>query len=230
MVSSKKMDRARNGPGMFEIVFGVVLSVVLGVLLGVIHLVFKPVEVVAKMPEEIVPGQVYFVEGAVNSGKARQWTRKRQMLADGAAADVTFTEEELNAWMASANVQPQQAKGAAPAAAAAPAALFTPERVNFRIQGGSLQVGMLGKIAAVGVTQDLVFHTRGTFVEGAEGYVFSPDQLYVGSLPVHKVPGLTEILMKRVAEAQQLPEDLVTTWKKLKLVAVEDNVLRLVLP
>lgn len=227
MVSTKKMDRARNGPGMFEIVFGVVLSVVLGALLGVIHLVFKPVEVVAKMPEEIVAGQVYFVEGAVNSGKARQWTRKRQMLADGAAADVTFTEEELNAWMASANVQPK--KNADPAAAA-PAALFTPERVNFRIQGGSLQVGMLGKIEAVGVTQDLVFHTRGTFVEGAEGYVFAPDQLYVGSLPVHKVPGLTELLMKRVAEAQALPEDLMTTWKKLKLVAVEDNVLRLVLP
>jgi hypothetical protein len=224
MVSNKKMDRALNGPGMFEIVFGVILSLVLGVLLAALHLVFKPVEVAKKPPESPTPGQVYMIEGSVNSGKARQWTRKRQMLADGAAADVTFNEEELNAWMASATPQPQ--KGALESADAT----YIPEKVNFRIQGGVLQVGLLGKVVLLGMNRDLVFHTRGTFVEGGGGYEFSAEELYVGSLPTHKVPGLTPFLIKRAMAAQALPEDLMATWKKLKLVAVEDDVLRLVLP
>lgn len=223
MVYNKKMDRAQNGPGMFEILFGVILSITLGVLLAALHLVFKPVEVVNRPPEELVPGQVYFIEGSVNSSKAQQWKRKRQMLVEGASADVTFSEEELNSWMASSTAQLSKDEENA-------TALFEPERVNFRIQGGALQVGLLGKVAAVGVSHDLVFQTRGTFVEGTEGYVFDPKEFFVGSLPVHRVPGLTSLLMKRVTAAQELPEDLKETWRKLKLVAVEDNVLRLVLP
>lgn len=223
MAFNKKMDRAANGPGMVEIVFGAVLSVALGVALAALHLVFKPVEVVAKMPAEIVPGQVYFVEGGSSSSKARQWSRKRQMLADGNAADVSFNEEELNAWMAGANSQQQKAAGAEEA-------LYTPERVNFRIQGGVLQVGVLGDLSAVGMTHQLVFQTRGTFVEGDGGFAFKADELFIGSLPAHKVPGLVPLLIKRAVAAQELPDEIKAAWQRLKLVAVEDNVLRIVLP
>lgn len=227
MASNKKIERALKGPGFFEIVFGVILSLVLGMSLAVLHLIFKPVEVVAKPPETAVAGQVYFIEGAVNSGKSRQWMRKRQMLAEGASADVAFTEEELNAWIASATPQPQ--KNAA-AAAANPETLFTPDHVNFRIQKGVLQVGLLGKLTVLGMSRDLVFHTRGKFIKGDNGYVFTADELYLGSLPAHTVPNLTSLIMERILAAQALPEDLKATWKKLSLVAVEDNVLRLVLP
>ncbi len=223
MASNKKIDRALKGPGTFEIVFGVLLSIILGALIAALHLVFKPVEVVNKPPETVVAGQVYLIEGSMNSSMARQWQRKRQMLAEGNSADVTFNEEELNAWMSS--VAPQAGKAAGSADA-----VFTPQRINFRIREGVLQAGMLGKIAVVGIDRDLVFQTRGRFVRGAEGFAFTADELYVGSLPVHKVPMLTPLLMKRVLAAQELPEDLVATWKKLNLVAVEDNLLRLVLP
>jgi hypothetical protein len=227
MASNKKIERALNGPGFFEISFGVILSLALGVLLAALHLIFKPVEVVAKPPETAVSGQVYLVEGSANSSKSRQWMRKRQMLADGAAADVSFTEEELNAWMAS--MAPQPPKGAA---AETPETLFAPEKVNFRIQNGILQVGLVGKVSvsALGLSRDMVFQTRGKFVKGDNGYVFAADELYLGSLPTHTVPHLTELIMERVLAAQQLPEDLKATWKKLNLVAVEDNTLRLVLP
>jgi hypothetical protein len=225
MASNKKIERALNGPGFFEIIFGVILSLVLGVLLAVLHLIFKPVEVVAKPVETPVPGRVYFVEGATNSSKSRQWTRKRQMLAEGNAADVSFTEEELNAWMASAAPQPQ--KGAA---AATPETIFNPERVNFRIQHGVLQVGLLGKLSVLGLNLDMVFQTRGKFTKGDNGYVFTADELYLGSLPTHMIPNLTPLLIERIQAAQELPEDLKATWKKLSLVAVEDNALHLVLP
>ncbi len=227
MASNKKIDRALNGPGLFEITLGVVLSVALGVLLAAVHLIFKPVEVVAKPADAIEPGRVYVVDGAVNSSKARQWTRKRQILAEGNTAEVTFTEEELNAWVASA--APTNPKGA-PAAAAGPEPLFAPDRVNFRIADGVLQVALLGKFSLFGITQDMVFHTRGKFVEGAAGFEFTADELYLGSLPTHIVPNLKPFLVKRIMAAQALPEDLKATWAKLKLVAVENNTLRLVLP
>jgi len=145
MASNKKIERALNGPGPFEIILSILLSLVLGVLLAALHLVFKPVEVVKKAEEAVEVKNVYFVEGAVNSAKSRQWTRKRQMLTEGAAVDVVFNEEELNAWMATATPKP-----AAPAPGATPAqpAMIQPERINFRIQEGVLQVGLLGKLSA----------------------------------------------------------------------------------
>jgi hypothetical protein len=224
MVSNKKIDRALNGPGMFEITLGVLFSLSAGVLLAALHLIFKPVTVVDKPPETAERGQVYFVQGSADGSKARQGTRKRQMLAEGNPANVSFNEEELNAWMASATQQPQ-------AGTPGPASeLFTPETVNFRIQQGLLQIGLQGKLAAAGFTRKLVFQTRGKFVPGAKGFEFAAEEFYIGSLPTHLVPGLTPYLIKRVLAAQELPEDLQATWKKLKLVAVEDNSLRLVLP
>lgn len=224
MTSNKKIERALNGPGWFEITLGVLLSLTLGVLLAALHLIFKPVEVAAKLPETPESGKVYFIEGSSNGNKARQWQRKRQILADGATADVIFTEEELNAWMASATPKPAQG-----AAATAPA-VVTPEKVNFRIQGGVLQVGVLNKVAVMGLTLDLVVQTRGKFVRGDGGFRFTADEFYIGSLPAHIVPGLVPMIMERLMSAQELPEDLKTTWSKLKLVAVEDNSLHLALP
>ena len=85
-------------------------------------------------------------------------------------------------------------------------------------------------VSALGLSRDMVFQTRGKFVKGDNGYVFSPDELYLGSLPTHTVPHMTSLIMERVLAAQELPEDLKATWKKLNLVVVEDNTLRLVLP
>lgn len=227
MVFNKKLERAQNGPGLIEVTFGVLLSLMLGVSLAALYLIFKPVEIVAKPPEAPAPGQVYFVEGAANGGKARQWTRKRQILAEGAPADLTFSEEELNAWISSATPQ-KNSKAEAEALAAAN--FFVPERVNFRIQQGVLQMGLVGKFSIFGFEPPLVIQTRGTFEQGASGFSFSAKELYIGSLPTHVVPNLTPWLMNRVFAAQQVPEDLKASWQKLRLVAIEGNVLRLVMP
>lgn len=226
--TNKRLERAQHGPGLFDITFGVVLSLALGVALAAVHLIFKPVEVVAKPPEAPTPGQVYFVEGAVNSGKSRQWTRKRQTLSEGAPAEIVFTEEELNAWFASATPQANQPKKKDEADAAAATNFYVPERVNFRIQDGALQMGVVGKFSVFGWEQPLVVHTRGTFEPGLNGYVFKADQLFVGSLPAHAVPNLAPWLMNRVFAAQQFPDDLKTAWQKVQLAAVEGNTLRLV--
>jgi hypothetical protein len=225
MASNKKIDRALNGPGVVEITLGVVLSLTLGVLLGVLHLIFKPVETVEKPVDGAKAGQVYFVQGSVNSGKARQWTRKRQMLTDGGSVDMAFNEEELNAWASNLMPQASPQKGADTSGS-----IFTPEKVNFRISDDVMQVGLLGQISQFGFEQEMVFQTRGKFEPGPDGFRFSPDELYVGSLPVHRVPGLAPWLIQRIITAQELPENVKETWSKIKLVAVEGNTLRIVTP
>jgi hypothetical protein len=223
MATNKKIDRALNGPGPFEIILGILLSLTLGVVLAALHLVFKPVEVVTKPADATEVGVVYLVEGASSSSKARQWTRKRQMLSDGGPVEVVLVEEELNAWIAGAGPKPA---GATPDKAA----IIAPERINFRIQESLLQVGVVGKLTAFGIEHEMVVQTRGAFAPGQDGFVFEPKELFIGSLPAHMVPGLSGFFLKRLAASQELPEDIQAMWKKLTLVAVEGNTLRLTSP
>jgi len=236
MVSLTKTERALRGPGVFEITLGVFLSILLGAVLAAVYLVFKPVEAVKELPKDPVLGAVYFVQGATDANKSRQWMRKRQMLSEGGTADITFSEEELNAWIA--NVMPQAPaapKASAPAkpdankpAASGPFVVM--DRPNFRIRDGVLQMGMPTTINALGFSLPLIFQTRGHFARGDNGYVFVADELYVGSLPTQLVPGLKNLIVNRILAAEDIPDDLRTAWGKLSLVAVEGNLLHLSLP
>ncbi len=238
MASLTKTERAMRGPGFFEISLGVVLSIVLGVALAAVYLVLKPVEVVKELPKEPVIGAVYFVQGAIDSNKSRQWMRKRQMLSEGGTADIIFSEEELNAWIAS--VVPQAAsKAKSKTATPDPAAVTKPEpagpfllldRPNFRIRDNVLQLGLPATLNAFGVSLPLVLQTRGHFAQGANGYVFVADELYVGSLPTQRVPGLKDLIVQRMLVSVEIPDDLRTAWSKLSLVAVEGDGLHLSLP
>ncbi len=243
MASLTKTERALRGPGLFEITMGVVLSVVLGAVLAVVFLILKPVEVVKELPKEPVLGAVYFLEGSTDANKSRQWQRKRQMLSEGNTADITFSEEELNAWIGSMVPQaaPAKPKAApvpakptdpkAPDAKPAPAGPFLVlDRPNFRIRDNVLQMGLPTTINAFSVSMPLILQARGHFDKGANGFVFVEDELYIGSFPTQKVPGLKNFIVQRLLAAQEIPDDLRTAWSKLSLVAVEGNVLHLSLP
>lgn len=220
MASQKRIERELNGPGLFEITLGALMGIVLGVVLGCLYLILKPVEILTKPPETQGAGDVYFVKGDVNTTKARQWTRKQQLLSAGGAADVLFNEEELNAWVASATAKTPSDSSK----------VVVPESVNFRIRDGVMQVGIIGKFQALEMTHPFVIQARGKFAPGANGFEFIADELYIGSLPTHRFPGLPQWLMQRALAAQELPEELTTMWLKLKLVAVEDSMLHVIVP
>jgi hypothetical protein len=239
MASLSKTERALRGPGVFEITLGVLMSISLGVVLASVYLIFKPVETVKELPKEPVLGAVYYVQGSSDANKARQWQRKRQMLSEGATADISFTEEELNAWIASvvpqAAAKPKPGPAAKPddKAAAAPAAagpLVVVDRPNFRIRDNVLQVALPTTVNAFGFSLPLILQARGHFDKGANGFVFVEDELYFGSFPAHRVPPLKNLIVARLLAAQDIPGDLRTAWEKLILVAVEGNTLRLSLP
>jgi hypothetical protein len=240
-MKDKKLQRALYGPSLTEVTLGAALSVALGAIVGVAYLVYKPVETVKALPKEadMVPGQIYFVEGSRESGKAKQWRTKRKQLAESVPGEIAFIEDELNAWFSpdapAAKPAPKPVAGKAPEPAAEPETpipdeLITWSHPGFRIADNAVQVSCMATFNPLRMlTLDLpvVVQANGGFEKEGEEFVYAPKTLYVGSLPVHRIPGATSYLMKRARESQALPDQGLEAWKKVASVTVDGRVLKI---
>ncbi len=258
--SEEKLARELQGPGLFSIIFGAGLSLLVGVLLGVAHLVIKPVEkkTEKELAKEtagsasVLYRPVYFTEGSTAGGSG--WRTKQQAFTGGQPGEILLNEAELNALIAalapppsapSKPAAPPPAKPASSADKSKPAAPVTkpaepaepefvaatlaPGVVNFRVRGGVLQVAMAGNLSLLDLAP--LVQLRGGFAKGADGFVFQPAEFYFGSLPLHKIPGLSSWLLNKMLAAQKgVPDDLKTAWQKLRNITVEGDNLRLTPP
>ncbi|MDD3180618.1 MAG: hypothetical protein PHQ04_09730 [Opitutaceae bacterium] len=237
MAISKKVDRALYGPGMLEVALGAILGFALGLMLAFLFLAFKPVQVVKEVPKEPAKGMVYYQEGSKDSSKSRSLLVKRQRFVEGST--VAFTEDELNAWVATwsspptaTSPAPAAKPGEPPAPAATSQGLFVPSTPNFRIHDGKLQVGMKCKVnlAALGFTQDVIVQADGGFKKEGDRFVFAPDAVYLGSCPVQRLVGVAGPLVSRLSALFPVPDDIKTAWGKLTDVAVDGSALKLTAP
>jgi len=245
-MKDKKLERALYGPSLFEVTLGAVLSVLLGAVGAVAYLVFKPVEIVKPLPkeEERIAGQVYFVEGSKETGKAKQWRTKRKQLAEGMPGEISFIEDELNAWFAPEVVAAKPAKPAKPGPGkpAEPAVeepvpvpdeLVTFSHPSFRIADSSMQIScsaVFNPLAMVTLNVPIIVQANGGFEKRGDQYVYAPKTLMLGSLALHRVPGATSYLMKKAMETQALPEAGLAAWKKVENVTLDGRVLKVVVP
>lgn len=251
---SRKIERAKYGPSMLEVFLGALLSLLLGAVLAVAYLIVEPVEVGTPQTKDEPAGPVTYVKGAQDLDHGKQWLRKKQLFTEGVSVEVN--EDELNSWItAGTTPEPSRAadaKKAVPAAAhpaahaaahpvppaAAPATPPAPGGFiqfgtpNFRIADGVLQIGSEGELDVdmLGIKRPLILQASGRFVKQAGGFAFVPDQLYVGSCPMHKLPGVAEFLVARVLANEKIPEDIAAAWKKLAAVSIEGRSLRLTMP
>ena len=244
-MKDKKLERALYGPSLFEVTLGAALSVLLGAVGAVAYLVFKPVEIVKALPkeEERIAGQVYFVEGSKETGKAKQWRTKRKQLAEGVPGEISFIEDELNAWFApevaaapKAAAKPAPGKPAAPVAeepVPVPDELVTFSHPAFRIADNSMQIScsaVFNPLAMVTLNVPIIVQANGGFEKQGDQFVYAPKTLMLGSLALHRVPGATNYLMKKAMETQALPEAGLAAWKKVENVTVDGRVLKVVVP
>ena len=218
---SKKIERELQGPGWTEVIFSAVLSLLLGVVLAAVCLVFKPVVVAKELPKDRAPDTVYYVAGSHDSSKARQASAKEKAFLQGGS--VVVNEDELNTILAPA------APGGK-AAAPAPTGVLTPGALNARIRDNVLQLAVPLHVSVAGFDQDLIAQARGGFEKNGDMFVFAPSEVYVGSCPVQRIPGLSAMLLKRVYAATPVPPEVVAAWQKLADVAVEGTTLRLSMP
>ncbi len=211
---NKKMQREQNGPSWTEVILGAALSLALGSALAAAFLILKPVTTVRERPKEPAKDVVYQVEGTRDASKARQLPAKQAAFLRGES--VELIEEELNALAAAAPSAPVPAGKAATASAP-----------NFRIRDGAMQIALPVQFAAAGLERRIVVQARGGFEQDNGVFVFAPDEMWVGSCPVHRLPLVPGVVMRRLFAAMTVPEELATAWRGLAEVTVEGNTLRL---
>ncbi len=230
-----KIGKAKYGPSLNEVVIGAALSLLLGAALATIYLVTTPVRVVHELPKVPEDGTVYYTEGTRSFEQSKQWMRKKQLFLEGSS--VSVNEDELNAWIRAETgtaPAPTPAGGAKTATATprAPAPLFQVEAPNFRVRDGMVQLGCRATINLdfMGLSLPLVAQATGRFERHGDAFSFVPEKCYIGSFPVHRLPGLdgptVGFLMARV----QVSEEIRNAWRKLTSVAVEGDTVRLSMP
>jgi len=199
------------------------------VVLAATHLILKPVETVGVLPKSPVPGTVYFLEGSKDTNKGNTWLRKRQAFLDGQSIDLI--EDELNTAVATPIEKPKGGAGQ-PASAATPPpandALLTPGAVNFRIDGGQVQVGVPVKVNLLDAT--VIVQAAGGVVKKGDTFTFVPKVFYIGSCALDRLPIVEGLIMRRLFAAQGVPKELTDAWAKLANVSVEGKTLKLAMP
>jgi hypothetical protein len=87
---------------------------------------------------------------------------------------------------------------------------------------------MAASFSVLGLGIGPLVDITGGFAKGSDGFALQPREFYLGSLPFHKIPGLADLLLKRMLAAQTgVPPELRAAWQKLGNVAVDGDKLTL---
>lgn len=221
-MADKKVEKALYGPSTLEVALGALLGLLLGVVLAGVYLVAKPVQTVKELPAEPAKGAVYYVAGKVDPTRGRGFDAKQKAFVAG--GQVAVSEEELNAWAASLGA-------AAPGAPAQPAPAAANEflsasGLNFRLVDGRLQVAQKVLLNYFGLSKEVMMVATGGFERAGEGFVFRAESLYLGSCPLHALPGAGNALARALTARAKVSDDFRAAWAKLTAIAVEDNLLK----
>lgn len=219
-----KTARDAYNPSWTEVILGALLSLLLGAVLAAAFLVLKPVATVKELPKEPDANVVYYIEGTRDSTRARQAAAKQKTFLEGGA--VTLNEDELNQLVAPAA---GAAKPAQPGAEPAAEQMLTAGAPNFRIRDGMLQIAVPVRVSVAGFDQRVIVQARGGFVKRAEGFVFDPEEMYVGSCPVHRLPAVEGVVMKKFVSGAGLPDDVRQAWSAVTDVKVDGSTLQVTL-
>lgn len=221
-MSSASLERSKYGPGWFEILFVAWLSMLFGVLLAAVFLAFKPVLSGSKIPKDLPPGTLTYVEGSNDPQRGAGWLKKRQALMEGQS--VELIEQEIN--VALLQAYEKQAKKNKPKKGEEP--FLMPGSLNVRIQEGQFQLGW--PIQVPMLERSVYIQTRGVFEKRGDVVAFVPERTYIGSLPLHLLPFVQAEVFKRLGDLHPKPADLVQAWSKVDSAVVEGKVLRLSVP
>lgn len=240
-MADKKLEKALYGPSMTEVALGAVLGLVVGVLGACVYLVFKPVAQVKELPKEPLRSVVYYIPGTESNAKSKGWQAKQKQMLSGKAFSLSLVEDELNMWantIADPAPAPKPAgkPGAKPAAKTedAPKAvgdgIFNPGKPNFHIVDGKLQIGGKCLLNWYGLTYEVTVVTTGTFSKSGDSVSFSADKVYLGSCPVHLLPGVAGPLVAHLITRVKVADEMRAAWAKLDSASIEGGALKLVAP
>ncbi len=234
-MADKKIEKALYGPSTTEVALGAILGLIAGLFAACVYLVFKPVQLVKEVPKETTRGTVYYIPGSDSTAKAKTLAAKQKIFVAGGS--VELTEDELNAWStATFSAAPPAPAAAKPGAAPAPAApagapaldgIFNPDRPNFKIKDGTMQIGFKCVLNWYGLTHEVIVLTTGTIQPSGDGFVYSPTTFYLGSCPLHLIPGAAKPLLAHLLGKKRAPDEINSAWAKASDVTLEGTTLKI---
>ncbi len=219
-MADHKVEKALYGPSTFEVALGALLGLLLGVILAGVYLVWKPMVTVKELPEEKQKGAVYYIAGKVDPTRGRGFEAKQKTFVAG--GQIAASEEELNAWAASLGA----AAPGQPAAAAPATEFLSASGLNFRFVDGRLQVGQKVLFNYFGLSKEVMMVATGGFTRAGDSFVFRPESFYLGSCPLHALPGIGDAFARALTARAKVSDDFRSAWAKLTALAVEDNLLK----
>jgi hypothetical protein len=230
-MATKNIDKELYGPSVTEVALGAVLGLLAGVLVACVYLVFKPVEQVKELPKEPARSVVYYLPGAESNAKSRGWQAKQKQFLAGTS--ITVVEDELNAWAATLSAPAAAKPGAKPAPAAnpdvakpAPEGLIIPYAPNFKVVGDKLQIGLKCTLNWYGLTYDTTVIATGGFGKSGDQVAFVTEKFYLGSCPMHLLPGLSGLIGSYVLSKEKVPDEVRTAWTKLTEATIEGGAVK----
>jgi hypothetical protein len=90
-----------------------------------------------------------------------------------------------------------------------------------------MQVGVPVTLNVLGFQQKVIAQARGGFAKHGNVFAYDPDEIYVGSCPVQRLPFVAGYLKAKVLASQKVPDDIAAAWSKLTNVSIEGNTLNL---
>lgn len=241
-MAKKKIDQALYGPSTLEVALGAGLGLITGVLVAAGFLMLRPAQPPAPPAKQSADapakGTVVYQPGKVDGNRGRGWRAKHDALVQG--GEVLLTEEELNGWAATLSAAPAPAplppKGAAkpgaspgpatPAKAETPPEFLTTRSVNFRIVGDRLQVATRVTLDYYGIGAEIVFQAAGRLEPRGATFAFVPETAYLGSCPLHRLPGATPLVLHTLVRRQKVSDELRAAWPRLTALAVENGLVK----
>ncbi|MCX6938268.1 MAG: hypothetical protein NTU80_10295 [Verrucomicrobia bacterium] len=108
--------------------------------------------------------------------------------------------------------------------------LVTPGLPNFRLDGDQLQVGVVSQLEVSGIKHALVLQAKGGFEQGGDGWRFVPSEMYLNTLPLHKIPGVVPALLARLSSSRETPPELATVLTRATKLGVSGGALAVSMP
>ncbi len=207
------MQAQRSSPvgSRWGLFFASTISLGLGLCLGAAELILRPVEVVETLPSKPEALKRFYQAGTESGGSA--WREKIAAMAERRSSTLTLSEGEFNTFLREGL---KTKEGQAP--------LFTS---NVRILPGLFQIGVMGYPASLN-KQAFVFQTSGAFKLGPQGFYFSAQKSYLGSLPLpHAIvqPAIMAVFWKIFGDPSS--EELLHSWQEISDLFIENHRLRL---
>ena len=182
------------------------------------------------------PGEVSFTEDDLNVCLMASTDAGKQATEKAAKALVEAAAKTAAAKPA-AKPAGKPGTAAAPAPVIAPlpeelppTELITPSVPNFRIRDGVVQIGLPTTINPLGYAFPVVAQARGGIEKQGDMFVFVPETVMIGSLPLHRFPHATEYLMEyliqKATTSDALPPEIMASWKKVKSVVVDGKTIK----